>query len=65
MVKRANGVSRTWSKLENRKRKVEKVVVNLEKRIRLECRRHEEGRGGRYSHVQVQATPISLPFNCL
>ena len=30
MVERANGVRRTWSKVENGKRKVEKVVVNFE-----------------------------------
>ena len=29
-MKRANGVRRTWSKLETRKRKMEKVVVNCE-----------------------------------
>ena len=46
MVKRVNGVRRMWRTLENRKNKVEMVVVNFEMRISLEWRRQEE-RGGR------------------
>ena len=34
-MKLTNGVRRTWSMLENGKRKVEKVVMNLEKEDKL------------------------------
>ena len=49
-MKRADRVRRTWSKMENRKREVEKVVMNLKMRISLERRRCEE-RDGRLKQV--------------